>query len=74
MRLLGFERLLGRNPSSLSGGESQRAVIVRALMAAQSFLILDEPLSSLDPARRERLMDYILAGAERLDIHHALGA
>lgn len=74
VRLLGLERLLGRNPSSLSGGESQRAAIARALMAAQSLLILDEPLSSLDPARRERLMDYILAAVERLDIHHALGA
>lgn len=63
--LLGIEALLKRRPSTLSGGESQRAALARALMGAEKLLILDEPLASLDPARRENFMDYIRAAVER---------
>lgn len=63
--LLGIEALLKRRPSTLSGGESQRAALARALMGAEKLLILDEPLASLDPGRRESFMDYIRATVER---------
>jgi molybdate transport system ATP-binding protein len=45
--------LLDRWPRSLSGGEARRVAIGRALLREPAFLLLDEPLSSLDPARRE---------------------
>jgi molybdate transport system ATP-binding protein len=53
---LEIEPLLMRRPRTLSGGEAQRVAIGRALMAGPSFLLMDEPLSSLDGARREEVM------------------
>lgn len=55
---LGIGHLLERMPDSLSGGESQRVALGRALLAAQSLLIMDEPLASLDPERRRELLIY----------------
>jgi len=52
--LLGISRLLDRRPDSLSGGEKQRVAIGRALLAHPRALLMDEPLASLDEARRAR--------------------
>jgi molybdate transport system ATP-binding protein len=57
--LLGIEHLLDRWPATLSGGEAQRVAIGRALLSAPRFLLLDEPLSHLDHARREEIMRVI---------------
>jgi molybdate transport system ATP-binding protein len=57
--LLGIGALLGRMPATLSGGEAQRVALGRALLGGPRFLLLDEPLSSLDPARREEIMGLI---------------
>ncbi len=58
-RFLGIDHLLGRWPQSLSGGEAQRVAIGRALLAGPEILLMDEPLSSLDAARRGDIMAVI---------------
>ncbi|MDR1944236.1 MAG: ATP-binding cassette domain-containing protein [Synergistaceae bacterium] len=59
VEVLGVGSLLERRPNSLSGGESQRVAIGRALLSCESFLLMDEPLSSLDIERKEDLIEYI---------------
>jgi molybdate transport system ATP-binding protein len=56
---LGIDHLLARMPRTLSGGEAQRVAIGRALLSGPRFLLMDEPLSSLDAARREEIMAVI---------------
>jgi len=56
---LGLNPLLDRWPRTLSGGEARRVAIGRALLSKPRFLLLDEPLSSLDRARREEIMAVI---------------
>jgi molybdate transport system ATP-binding protein len=52
----GIAPLLGRSPARLSGGEMQRAAIVRALLSQPRLLLLDEPLSALDGEARASLL------------------
>lgn len=59
VQFLGIGDLLGRWPQSLSGGEAQRVAIGRALLAGPEILLMDEPLSSLDTARRGDIMTVI---------------
>ena len=68
--LLGLRGLLDRWPATLSGGEAKRVAIGRALLSGARFLLMDEPLSSLDRARREEVMATIerLRDALRLPI------
>ena len=57
--LLGIEHLLNRHPDSLSGGEKQRIAIGRALLASPRLLLMDEPLASLDDARKREILPYL---------------
>ena len=66
VRLLGLERLLDRRPHQLSGGERQRVSLGRALLSQPRLLLLDEPLASLDVARREEVLPYLEALRDRL--------
>ncbi|HEX7441745.1 MAG TPA: TOBE domain-containing protein, partial [Caldimonas sp.] len=59
VQLLGLEVLLERRPHTMSGGERQRVAIGRALLARPVALLMDEPLASLDPARRQELLGYV---------------
>jgi molybdate transport system ATP-binding protein len=57
--LLGIGALLSRKPHTLSGGERQRVAIGRALLAQPHLLLMDEPLASLDVARKAEIMPYL---------------
>ena len=59
IELLGLRALLRRLPDALSGGEKQRVAIGRALLAQPRLLLMDEPLASLDVARRDEILRYI---------------
>jgi molybdate transport system ATP-binding protein len=58
IELLGIGHLLGRRPHALSGGEKQRVAIGRALLANPRLLLLDEPLASIDEARKAEIVPY----------------
>ncbi|KTW15421.1 ATP-binding cassette domain-containing protein [Sphingomonas sanguinis] len=66
--MLGIGHLLDRWPRSLSGGEARRVAIGRALLSDPRVLLLDEPLSSLDRARRGDILNALVAVRDRTGI------
>jgi molybdate/tungstate transport system ATP-binding protein len=56
---LNIEHLLDRYPGTLSGGELQRSALARAIMFEPEVLMLDEPLSALDPCFRREIQDLL---------------
>jgi len=65
---LGIAPLLDRMPRNLSGGERQRVAVGRALLAARTALLLDEPFAALDRARRDAVAAYVDAWAAARDL------
>lgn len=59
VELLGIGHLIDRRPAKLSGGEKQRVAIGRALLTSPALLLMDEPLASLDGARKAEVLPFI---------------
>ena len=59
IELLGIGSLLQRMPAELSGGERQRVAIARAIAMQPQLLLMDEPLASLDAARRQEIFPWL---------------
>jgi molybdopterin-binding protein len=66
-QLLGITNLLHRRPDTLSGGEKQKVALGRAIITRPELLLVDEPLSALDPETRESVQQ------ELRQLHRALG-
>ena len=68
INLLGIQNLLSRKPKTLSGGEKQRVAFGRAVLSNPAILLMDEPLASLDDARKEEMLPFISALSTRFNI------
>jgi molybdate transport system ATP-binding protein len=66
--LLDLGSLMDRRSHQLSGGERQRVAIGRALLSQPRLLLLDEPLASLDTARRDEVLPYLESLRDQLAI------
>ncbi len=67
VKTMNLSHLLNRHPLTLSGGEKQRVALCRALILNPRVLLLDEPLSALDPVLQDDIKNLLKS------LHHTLG-
>ena len=60
MAILGITELKNKGFGTLSGGQKQRVLLARALCATESLLLLDEPVTGLDPVASEEMYELLL--------------
>lgn len=65
---MGCQHLFERRPEQLSGGEKRRVAIARALASSPALIILDEPMTGLDPKARAELLPYFARMAQNNEI------
>lgn len=68
IELVELSALSDRRPDTLSGGQKQRVALARALVRRPKILLLDEPLSALDPSMRQKLQDELALIHTRLGV------
>lgn len=68
LQMVGLSGVATRTTAELSGGEQQRVALARALALEPSVVLLDEPLSNLDPSLRRQLRDEIRSLQQRLGV------
>ncbi len=68
IELVELSNLSTRLPATLSGGQKQRVALARALVRHPKILLLDEPLSALDPSMRQKLQDELSLIHSRLGV------
>ncbi len=72
LAMVELDALAARRPGTLSGGQKQRVALARALVRRPKVLLLDEPLSALDPAMRSKLQNELALIHERLGVSTVL--
>lgn len=68
IHLVGIESFIDRPYQQLSGGERQRVALAEALLSQPKILLLDEPLSGLDPGQQEKMVSLIHHIQKKLQI------